>query len=88
MSGFYVLDVPEFAPVVVAAGKLAQCRVQAACAGYIFVEFDGQVEIKRSDTGLGEAVWFGCLTGGLDGKILGFDAVSIKLAPAYEPPLP
>ena len=88
MSGFYVLDVPEFAPMVVAVGNLAQCRVHGARAGYIFVEFDGQVEIKRSDTGLGEAVWFGCLTGGLDGKILGFDAESIKLAPSNEPALP
>ena len=80
MSGFYVLDVPEFAPMVAAAGKLAQCKVHASCAGYIFVEFAEPVEIRRSDTGLGEAVWFGCLTGGLDGKILAFDALRIKLA--------
>lgn len=88
MSGFYVLDVPEFAPVVVAAANLTQCRVHAARAGYIFVEFDGLVEIMRSDTGLGEAVWFGCLNGGLEGRIVGFDAVSIKLAPANAPPFP
>ena len=72
--------------MVVAVGNLAQCRVHAARAGYIFVEFDGQIEIKRSETGLGEAVWFGCLTGGLDAKILGFDAVSINLAASDEPP--
>lgn len=85
MSGFYVLDVPEFAPLVVAAGNLARCRVHAPRAGYIFVEFDSQIEIARSDTGLGEAVWFGCLTGGLEGKILSFDGVSIKLAPTGAP---
>ena len=33
MSGFYVLDVPEFASVVAAAGALDRCRVHPARAG-------------------------------------------------------
>lgn len=85
MSGFYVLDVPEFAPVVAAARGLASCRVHPPLAGYIRVEFDGEVEIARAATGLGEAVWFGCLTGGLDGKIVTFDTERIRLAPTNEP---
>ncbi|WP_375398103.1 hypothetical protein [uncultured Sphingomonas sp.] len=88
MSGFYVLDVPEFAPVVAAAGTLDRCRVHAARAGYIYVEFDGEIELARAATGLGAAVWFGCLTGGLDGKIVRFDATRIRLAPTNEPVLP
>ncbi len=85
MSGFYVLDVPEFAPVVTAARKIELCRVYAPKRGYIFVQYDGEVEISRAATGLGEAVWFGCLTGGLDGKIVAFDADRIRLAPTNEP---
>lgn len=85
MSGFYVLDVPEFASVVTAAKAIERCRVHAPKRGYIFVQFDGEVEIRRVATGLGEAVWFGCLTGGLDGKIVTFDAERIKLAPTNEP---
>ena len=88
MSGFYVLDVPEFAAVVTAAGGIDRCRVHAPRAGYIFVEFDGEIEILREATGLGAAVWFGCLTGGLDGKIVRFDTTRIRLAPTNEPVLP
>jgi hypothetical protein len=85
LSGFYVLDVPEFASVVTAAKAIERCRVHEPKRGYIFVQFDGEVEIKRAATGLGEAVWFGCLTGGLDGKIVAFDAERIRLAPTNEP---
>ena len=85
MSGFYVLDVPEFAPVVEVAQMIERCRVHTSRGGYRFVEFDGEIEISRTATGLTEAVWFGCLTGGLDGKIVRFDATSIRLAPTNEP---
>ena len=36
---------------------------------------------RARETGLGEAVWFGCLTGGLDGATVSFDAEVIRLAP-------
>jgi hypothetical protein len=85
LSGFYVLDVPEFEPLVTAAREIERCRVYPSKRGYIFVQYDGEVEIRRAATGLGEAVWFGCLTGGLDGKIVTFDADRIKLAPTNEP---
>jgi len=85
LSGFFVLDVPEFAAVVTAAKAMERCRVHPARRGYIFVQFDGEVEIARAATGLGEAVWFGCLTGGLDGKIVIFDAERIRLKPTNEP---
>jgi hypothetical protein len=85
VSGFYVLDVPEFAAMVSVARTMSRCRVHAARRGYIYVEFDGEVEIERAATKLSEAVWFGCMTGGLDGKIVSFDAERIRLAPTNEP---
>ena len=87
MSGFYVLDVAEFYPVVEAAQKHDRCRVHPVVAGYRYIEFDGEIEITRESTGLGEAVWFGCLTAGLDGKITSFTSQAIKLAPTNEPVL-
>ena len=87
MSGFYVLDVPEFDPLVRAAERQDRCRVHPVVAGYRCVEFDGEIEITRESTGLGEAVWFGCLTAGLNGKITSFTSQSIKLAPTNEPVL-
>ena len=41
----------------------------------------GRNRNRARETGLGEAVWFGCLTGGLDGTIVSFDAEVIRLAP-------
>lgn len=84
MSGFYVLDVPEFSSLVDAAMKTGRCRVHPKRGHYRFVEFDNEIEILRSDTRMKEAVWYGCLTGGLDGKITHFDADRLKLAATNE----
>lgn len=88
MSGFYVLDVPEFAPLLTAAARNARCRTHPKRGGYTFVEFDGEIEILRAEVGLGEAVWFGCLTAGLDGKIMLFTSERLQLAPTNEPIVP
>jgi hypothetical protein len=88
MSGFYVLDVPEFAPMVEAVKRSDRCKVHPVLRGYRYIEFNGEFEITREATGLGAAVWFGCLTAGLDGKIVSFTEKAIKLAPTNEPVLP
>jgi hypothetical protein len=49
------------------------------------VEFENEIEILRRDTCMSEAVWYGCLTGGLDGKITHFDAERLKLVATNEP---
>ena len=85
MSGFFVLDVPEFAPLTKAAAQIHDCVVHPAVGGYRFVQFSGAIDIRRQDTGLNEAVWFGCLTGGLDGKIDRFDRDVIRLVETNEP---
>lgn len=88
MAGFYVLNVPEFVPILEAAITTARCHAHPLRAGYRFVEFDGEVELFRKDTGVSEAVWFGCLTGGLDGKIAAFTSDRLKLVATNEPILP
>jgi hypothetical protein len=80
MSGFFVLDVPEFAPIIEAARALKNCKVHLARAGYVLVEFTGEIVIERNRASMSEAVWFGCMTGGLEGKIVSFDAGQIRLA--------
>ena len=85
MSGFFVLDVPEFAPLTQAAERITDVVVHPALGGYRFVQFSGAIDIRRQDTGLNEAVWFGCLTGGLDGKIDRFDKDAIRLVETNEP---
>jgi hypothetical protein len=85
MSGFYVLAVPEFSSLIDAARKSSTCTVHPRCGHYQFVEFENEIEILRRDTRMNEAVWFGCLTGGLDGKIAHFDRDRLKLVATNEP---
>ena len=85
MSGFFVLDVPEFRPLVAAALRSGRCRAHPPQRGYHYVEFDQEVEMHRAGTGMNEAVWFGCLTAGLDGKIARFDSERIRLVATNEP---
>ena len=71
MAMLYVLDVPEFAPLVSFAEERG---LQVARApGYIRISASPRLEIARMPTGLGKAVWFGALTGGFTGEISRFD---------------
>ncbi|WP_428394351.1 hypothetical protein [Lichenicoccus sp.] len=85
MSGFFVLDVPEFSALAHVAEQNPNCVVHPAGGGYRYVQFHGAIDIRRQDTGLSEAVWFGCLTGGLDGKIDTFNKDVIRLVETNEP---
>lgn len=85
MNGFFVLDVPEFGSLIQAASKNHGCKVHSLVAGYRFVEFQNELEIRRADTEMVEAIWFGCMTAGLVGKIVKFDSESIRLAATNEP---
>ena len=85
MSGFYVLDVREFSSLVDAAMKSGRCKLHPKRGHYRFVEFENEIEILRRDTRMNEAVWYGCLTGGLDGKIAHFDSDRLKLVATNEP---
>lgn len=85
MAGFYILDVPEFAPLVEAARRDRSARVHEARAGYRLVEFADSITIERRDTGMREALWFGCLTAGLDGRIAEFSADRLRLVATNEP---
>lgn len=85
MSGFYVLDVPEFASLISAARKSTGVTVHPKRGYYTFVEFENAIEISRRDTAMNEAVWYGCLTAGLDGKIAKFDSDTLRLVATNEP---
>ncbi len=88
MSGFYLLDVPEFAPLAAAALRTGKAREEKKIGCYRFIAFEDRLDIERADTGLTEAVWYGCLTAGLDGKIARFDSLRLTLVATNEPILP
>ena len=66
MATLYVLDVPEFAPLVRAAGTSLK-------VGDYFAISAQEIRIRRKATGLRKAVWYGALTGGFEGRLRRFD---------------
>ena len=69
MATLYVLDVPEFAPLVAAA----RASLDVKKAGDYFAVSAREVRISREATGLRKAVWYGALTGGFEGALRRFD---------------
>jgi hypothetical protein len=49
------------------------------------ISTDGELEIRRADTRLPLALWFGIATGGLLGRIAQFDRELFRLLPDAAP---
>jgi hypothetical protein len=76
----YLLDVPEFAALV--AELRATSGVSMAKRGDYFVaQAPGEIVLHRAPTGVGQAVWFGALTGGVRGRIVEFSENELRIAP-------
>ena len=67
MPTLFVLDAPEFQPIVDAARRDNSFTVAGPSAGYFRLSSIDELRIQRSDTGVGEAIWFGVATGGYRG---------------------
>ena len=79
MITIYMVDVPEFHPLIEDARKRPECRVKRLDSTYIAIEADGPVEFSRRDLGLKPAIWYGLFTGGLDGAIERFDRDVVRI---------
>ena len=55
MPCLFVLDVPEFAPLIAGASAGNSVRRRA---GYVMIEAPDRVVVERAKSGLGDAVWF------------------------------
>ncbi len=71
MPALFVLDVPEFAPIVDYAERQAGLRV-TRLGDYRKIHGEAEIAIPRASTGMGQAVWFSALVGGFEGAILEF----------------
>lgn len=69
MPTLYVLDVPEFAPLL----QAARAALQVTKHGDYFALSGSEIRIPRKATGLRKAVWYGALTGGYEGSLRRFD---------------
>ncbi|MFJ5927346.1 hypothetical protein ACIQF6_32625 [Kitasatospora sp. NPDC092948] len=74
----YVLDVPEFEPVVRAA---QDAGMEARSVGdYLELSTErSEVVLRRENTGIRTALWHAALTGGVAGRIMLFTADTLHL---------
>ncbi|MEU1491418.1 hypothetical protein ABZ456_14310 [Streptomyces sp. NPDC005776] len=79
----YVLDVPEFAPVVHTARTAGMDVHQVGDYLELSTE-DREVVLRREETGMRPALWHAMLTGGLDGRIVSFTPDVVHLAAGEE----
>jgi len=78
MPSLYVLKVPEFRPLILCAERDSRLRT-TDCGNYVRIDGEPELAIERSATGMGEALWFGSLVGGIEGSIAEFDDRVIRL---------
>lgn len=72
MAKLFVVDTVEFQPIVQEArrGGLMVRRI----GDYYEVRGDESIIVERARCGLRDALWYGALTGGFQGRIDTFDA--------------
>ena len=85
MPSLYVLDVPEFAPLLAAARARDGVEITGPTAGYFRISAGRQLRLYRADSGLPEALWFGAFTAGFEGEELVIDAEQFWIGPSVAP---
>ncbi|MGC5002466.1 MULTISPECIES: hypothetical protein [unclassified Streptomyces] len=79
MPAIYILDIPEFEPILRTA--LIAGMEQEDLDGYLRVSTsESEIVLERRHTDVRPAVWFAALTGGLEGRIVHFDFDRLHLA--------
>jgi hypothetical protein len=85
MAIIYVLDVPEFLPVVEAARALGHCRITKSDKGYYRIESGQEIILDRKAMQLKPAIWYGLFTGGLNGEIAEFGRDTVRVIGTNKP---
>lgn len=85
MVVLYVLDVPEFRPIVEAARAKSDCEVTRFDAGYYRIEAPTEIVLNRREMNMKPAVWYGLFTGGLNGEIAMFGRDEVRIVGTNKP---
>ena len=85
MVVLYVLDVPEFLPIVESARRQSGCRIARSGRGYWRVESPTEVVLNRREMKMKPAVWYGLFTGGLNGEIAEFGRETVRVIGTNKP---
>ena len=79
MPSVYFPNVPEYQPLIKAISGQGNVQRREA-GGYVAFTTSKEICIRRADTGLIEAVWFGALVGGFEGRVVKFDEQELRIA--------
>lgn len=79
MATLYLLNVPEFEPLRLAMTGKPGVDV-TELGNYTRLSSPGELRVRRQETGLGKAVWYGALTGGYEGSIVLFNDDQLTIA--------
>jgi hypothetical protein len=79
MVVLYVLDVPEFLPIVEAARKIPGCTITSPQKGYWKVASPTEIILNRKAMQMKPAVWYGLFTGGMNGEIAEFGRDEVRV---------
>ena len=78
MVSVYVLDVPEFRPIVDGA-RHAGLAVEGPIKGYFVLTHDSQIVLSRKALRLQPAIWYSALSGGVRGEVVQFDRDTLRI---------
>ncbi|WP_206522826.1 hypothetical protein [Mesorhizobium sp. M7A.F.Ca.US.006.01.1.1] len=84
MVVLYVLDVPEFRPIV-EASVAKGFRISKSDKGYFRIESDTEIVLNRREMAMKPAVWYGLFTGGLNGEIAEFGRDEVRVISTNRP---
>ncbi len=85
MVVLYVLDVPEFLPIVESARKMPDCQIVKSEKGYWKVVSPTEIVLNRKDMKMKPAVWYGLFTGGMNGEIAEFGRDTVRVIGTNRP---
>lgn len=85
MIRIFVLNVPEFAPLVEDATRQGLSVSATPDGDYSVISSPTGVRFDRRRLGVKPAIWYGLFTGGVDGVIERFDRDSVQIAPCGQP---
>ena len=85
MVVLYVLDVPEFLPIVESARKMPDCAISKSEKGYWKVVSPTEIVLNRREMKMKPAVWYGLFTGGMNGEIAEFGRDTVRVIGTNKP---
>ncbi|KEQ51805.1 hypothetical protein [Sphingobium chlorophenolicum] len=79
MPKIHVVDVPEFSGLIECARGQEGVRVSETRKGYITISSDEELVFTRRGCGFKPALWYTCLSGGIDGSIREYGRDTLRI---------